>query len=442
MLKVVKFGGSSLASAHQFRKVKAIVDADSSRRFVVPSAPGKRDDGDTKVTDLLYTYYDLAKTGRDCSAVREEIRSRFEQIVRELGLRFDLEKELEKIDGNFEKGYGRDYAASRGEYLNGRIMAEYLGFRFIDAAKVVCFDAAGNFLPEETNEALQKHLSGVSRAVIPGFYGAMPDGTIKTFSRGGSDITGALVSRAVHAELYENWTDVSGFLLADPRIVNNPVPIGTITYEELHALSSMGASVLHEDAIFPVIKEGIPIQIKNTNRPEDSGTMIVTRTSQKPSYRITGIAGKRGLCAMNIHMARVNGAQDLDRKVAEVLKNKQVPFEQILLERDTVSVLVQEKKFRAKEQSVLSGIRRSVHPDSISLEADIAVVAVGRRGHNNIGGCVFSALENANIHARTIEQGEEEQTMLVGVRDEDFESAIRAIYDGFIKRNRLPAGKV
>ena len=294
MKKVVKFGGSSLADAAQFQKVKKIIRAEKSRRYVVPSAPGKRHGADEKVTDLFYQYYDATAAGQDGTLLRARIQTRYREIIAGLGLPFSLEREFERIDENFKGGCGRDYAASRGEYLNGLIMAEYLGFPFVDAAQVVLFDENGVFLPEETNEALRNHLSGMETAVIPGFYGSMPDGTIRTFSRGGSDITGSLVARAVDADLYENWTDVSGFLLADPRIVKDPLPISTITYSELHELSCMGASVLHEDAVFPVKKAGIPINIKNTNRPQDPGTMIVSRTSQKPTCGITGIAGRKG----------------------------------------------------------------------------------------------------------------------------------------------------
>ena len=295
MKKVVKFGGSSLASARQFKKVKAIIDADRSRAFVVPSAPGKRDVKDTKVTDLLYQCYDAASTGQSYIRILDQIRKRFQDIIDGLDLNLNLDFEFDKIEENFVAGAGRDYAASRGEYLNGLIMSAYLGFPFIDAAEVIFFDETGAFLSEETNRELEERLAQYKQAVIPGFYGSKPDGSIATFSRGGSDITGSLVARALHADLYENWTDVSGFLVADPRIVENPVPIETITYKELRELSYMGASVLHEDSIFPVRKEGIPINIRNTNKPEAPGTMIVEDTSKKPRYIITGVAGKKGL---------------------------------------------------------------------------------------------------------------------------------------------------
>ncbi|MBQ2402151.1 MAG: aspartate kinase, partial [Lachnospiraceae bacterium] len=281
MRKVVKFGGSSLASAKQFKKVKAIITADKTRCFVVPSAPGKRDSNDTKVTDLLYQCYEAASTGQSYKKILEQIQSRFNDIIDGLDLDLNLDFEFKKIEENFIAKAGRSYAASRGEYLNGIIMSHYLGFPFVDAADVICFDEHGNFLAEETNETLKAQLESMKHAVIPGFYGAKPDGTIVTFSRGGSDVTGSLVARALLADMYENWTDVSGFLVADPRIVNNPAQIGTITYRELRELSYMGAGVLHEEAIFPVRKEGIPINIKNTNAPEDPGTLIVENTSRK-----------------------------------------------------------------------------------------------------------------------------------------------------------------
>ena len=297
MNKVVKFGGSSLASAEQFKKAARIIRKDESRRYVVPSAPGKRTPGDTKVTDMLYRCYNLATMDDEYEEEFEEqmsaIRARYDEITEGLGLSIDLSDEFKTIRTMFSQKAGRDYAASRGEYLNGILMAEYLGYEFIDAAEVICFDENGNFDGERTNSILAKRLEDTHQAVIPGFYGAMPDGKVKTFSRGGSDITGSIVAKAVHADMYENWTDVSGFLIADPGVVKNPKAIDVITYRELRELSYMGATVLHEDAIFPVRKEGIPINIRNTNSPEDRGTLIVEGTCRKPRFIITGIAGKK-----------------------------------------------------------------------------------------------------------------------------------------------------
>ena len=289
MIKVVKFGGSSLASAEQFKKVGNIIRAEEERRYVVPSAPGKRFSEDIKVTDMLYKCYAEAENGKNIDKSLQAIKERYDEIIKGLGLKLSLADQFKTIKKNFENLAGSDYAASRGEYLNGIIMAEYLGYEFIDAATVIFFDKNGEFDSEKTNETLQKKLAKVERAVIPGFYGVLANGKIKTFSRGGSDVTGSIVARAVKADVYENWTDVSGFMAADPRIVKNPKSIDVITYRELRELSYMGASVLHESAIFPVRKEGIPINIRNTNAPQDKGTMIVGTTCNVPSYTITGI---------------------------------------------------------------------------------------------------------------------------------------------------------
>ncbi|MBR0326857.1 MAG: aspartate kinase, partial [Clostridia bacterium] len=319
-VKALKFGGSSLADAEQFKKVASIVKAEDSRRYVVVSAPGKRFDGDTKITDMLYEAYGIADAGEDATEIFAKIRGRFESIISGLALDLDLSKDFDKIFNAFQHHPGRDYAASRGEYLNAKIFAAYIGYDFIDAAKYIFFKDNGTFDAERTNEALSEALSRHERAVLPGFYGSMPNGTVKTFSRGGSDITGSIVARAVKADLYENWTDVSGFLMADPRLVKNPKPIDEITYRELRELSYMGAGVLHEDAIFPVRAAGISINIKNTNRPEDKGTMIVPH-SEYYNYEtvITGIAGKKGLSVINIEKDMMNSEIGFGRKVLEVL---------------------------------------------------------------------------------------------------------------------------
>ena len=294
MKKVVKFGGSSLASAEQFIKVGKIILADESRRYVVPSAPGKRFDGDTKVTDMLYQCYYAAANGEDFSGMLKQIKARYNEIIGGLNLKLSLDEEFEVIAGKFTEKAGSDYAASRGEYLNGIVMAAYLGYPFVDAAEVIRFAEDGSFDPDVTDRLLGERLKEMPKAVVPGFYGAYEDGRIKTFSRGGSDITGSIVARASGADLYENWTDVSGFLVTDPRLIENPEVIDTITYRELRELSYMGATVLHEDAIFPVRKAGIPINIRNTNRPKDNGTMIVSSTCHKPRFTITG--RKERLC--------------------------------------------------------------------------------------------------------------------------------------------------
>ena len=434
MNKVVKFGGSSLASAKQFKKVKDIIMADKSRRYVIPSAPGKRTTNDEKVTDLLYACYSAASEGRSYKKIFDAITSRYEQIITGLDLNVNLDFEFKTIEENFLAKKGRDYAASRGEYLNGIIMAAYLGYEFIDAA-VICFDADGSFLSEKTNQELAARLSKVSKAVIPGFYGSMPDGSVKTFSRGGSDITGSLVARAVHADLYENWTDVSGFLVADPRIVDNPEPIETITYRELRELSYMGASVLHEEAIFPVRKEGIPINIRNTNRPSDPGTMIVESTLKRPHYTITGIAGRKGFCAVNIEKAMMNAEIGFGRKVLDVFEKYGISFEHMPSGIDTMSIFVQQSLFEEHEQSVIAGIHRAVEPDHIELDSDLALIAVVGRGMKSARGTagrIFSALAHARVNVKMIDQGSSELNIIVGVRNEDFETAVKAIYDIFV----------
>ena len=435
MNKVVKFGGSSLASAKQFKKVKDIIMADKSRRYVIPSAPGKRTTNDEKVTDLLYACYSAASEGRSYKKIFDAITARYEQIITGLDLNVNLDFEFKTIEENFLAKKGRDYAASRGEYLNGIIMAAYLGYEFIDAADVICFDADGSFLSEKTNQELAARLSKVSKAVIPGFYGSMPDGSVKTFSRGGSDITGSLVARAVHADLYENWTDVSGFLVADPRIVDNPEPIETITYRELRELSYMGASVLHEEAIFPVRKEGIPINIRNTNRPSDPGTMIVESTLKRPHYTITGIAGRKGFCAVNIEKAMMNAEIGFGRKVLDVFEKYGISFEHMPSGIDTMSIFVQQSLFEEHEQSVIAGIHRAVEPDHIELDSDLALIAVVGRGMKSARGTagrIFSALAHARVNVKMIDQGSSEWNIIIGVKNDDFETAIRAIYDIFV----------
>lgn len=435
MKKVVKFGGSSLASAKQFKKVGDIIRSDKARRYVVPSAPGKRNNGDEKVTDMLYACYDAASTGGAYGKLFARIKERFAQIIEGLDLDLNLEFEFQRIEENFLAGKGRDYAASRGEYLNSMIMAAYLGYEFIDAAEVIFFDEEGVFLADKTNTELSERLSHTERAVIPGFYGSKPDGQIKTFSRGGSDVTGSIVAKAIHADIYENWTDVSGFLVTDPRIVENPVPIETITYRELRELAYMGASVLHEDAIFPVRKEGIPINIRNTNKPDDPGTLIVESTCRKPRYVITGVAGKKGFCSINIEKAMMNAEIGFGRKVLDVFEKYGISFEHMPSGIDTMTIFVHQSEFEEFEQSVIAGIHRAVQPDSVELESDLALIAVVGRGMKSARGTagrIFSALAHARVNVKMIDQGSSELNIIIGVKNEDFEPAIKAIYDIFI----------
>ena len=435
MRKVVKFGGSSLASAEQFQKVKNIILADKDRKLVVPSAPGKRDNKDTKVTDMLYDCYALAEEDQDFSAELDAIKARYQEIIEGLSLDLSLEDEFKTIQKNFKEKAGSDYAASRGDYLNGISMAAYLGYEFIDAATVIFFDEAGEFEAEKTNKVLAERLNGVERAVIPGFYGAKADGTVKTFSRGGSDITGSIVARAAHADVYENWTDVSGFLIADPRIIYKPEVIDVITYKELRELAYMGASVLHEDAIFPVRKEGIPINIRNTNAPEDNGTWIVGSTCQKSKYTITGIAGKKGFCSVILEKEMMNSEIGFGRKVLQAFEDNEISFEHMPSGIDTMTILVHQDEFMHKEQSVVSGIQRMAKPDNIEIEADLALIAVvgrGMKSSRGTAGRIFSALAHSNVNVKMIDQGSSELNIIIGVKNEDFEVAIKAIYDIFV----------
>lgn len=435
MKKVVKFGGSSLASAEQFKKVGEIIRSDVSRRYVVPSAPGKRFSNDTKVTDMLYSCYGAAIKEKNFTDQLSEIHDRYNEIIEGLNLTLSLDKDFEVIRENFGKKVGRDYAASRGEYLNGKIMAAYLGFTFIDAAEVIRFNEDGSFNDTVTNALLAERLEKEEHAVIPGFYGAKENGTVVTFSRGGSDVTGSLVALAVSADLYENWTDVSGFLIADPRIVKNPKSIETITYKELRELSYMGASVLHEDAIFPVRKAGIPINIRNTNAPQDKGTLIVEGTCRQPKYTITGIAGTDGFASITVEKAMMNSEIGFCRKVLQVFEENEVSIEHMPSGIDTMTIFVHKDEFEEKEQQVLAGIHKAVNPDHIELESDLALIAIvgrGMRATRGTAGRIFSALAHAHINVKMIDQGSSELNIIVGVRHDDFKNAIRALYEIFV----------
>ncbi len=436
MRKVVKFGGSSLADAGQFRKAGEIVRADETRLYVVPSAPGKRFPADTKVTDMLIRLYKTAAEGGDVDAQIARIRERFEEIVEGLGLNIDLDGEFQEITRVMKEEPYLDYAASRGEYLNGKIMAEYLGFTFIDPYDAIFFNEEGALNSYKTEKVLSAMLSETERAVIPGFYGQGKDGKVKTFSRGGSDVTGSVVASASKVDVYENWTDVSGFLVADPRVVNNPVTIHTITYRELRELSYMGAAVLHEDAIFPVRSKGIPINIRNTNKPEDEGTWIVESTAKKPKYTITGVAGKRGFCAILITKAMMNSEIGFGRKVLQAFEENHISFEHMPSGIDTMTVVVHETEFMDKEQRVVSAIHRMAQPDSVEIESDLALIAVVGRGMKSTRGTaarIFSALAHAHVNIRMIDQGSSELNIIVGVENKDFETAIRAIYSIFVE---------
>ena len=435
MAKVVKFGGSSLASAQQFKKVGDIIKADPARKYVIPSAPGKRFNDDTKVTDMLYACYELAESGKSYKAKLADIAVRYREIIEGLELDLSLEQEFAIIEKNFKERAGSNYAASRGEYLNGIIMAAYLGFTFIDAATVIFFKEDGSLDEKKTDETLSARLQECDKAVVPGFYGAMPDGSIKTFSRGGSDITGSIVARAAKVDVYENWTDVSGILVADPRIIDNPAGIEVITYKELRELAYMGFNVLHEESIFPVRQQGIPINIRNTNAPEDNGTWIVGSTCQKSKYVITGIAGKKGFCSINIEKDMMNAEIGFGRKILQAFEENDISFEHVPSGIDTMTVFVHQDEFMHKEQKVVAGIHRLANPDSIEIESDLALIAVVGRSMKSARGTaarIFSALAHVNVNVRMIDQGSSEQNIIIGVANEDFETAIKAIYDIFV----------
>ena len=437
MKKVVKFGGSSLASAEQFKKVGAIIRADESRVYVVPSAPGKRFPEDTKVTDMLLHVYETASAGDDITEELKAIKARYDEIITGLELTgFTLDKQFEEIEANLKADPQVDYAASRGEFLNGKIMAAYLDVDFIDPADVIFFNVEGNLNTYKTEKLMSARLAESKRAVIPGFYGTGKDGRVKTFSRGGSDVTGSLVAQASRADVYENWTDVSGFLVTDPRIVPNPKPIKYITYRELRELSYMGASVLHEDAIFPVRHCGIPINIRNTNAPEDVGTWIVESTCQKQDYVVTGIAGKKDFCTIFISKAMMNSEIGFGRKVLQAFEENDISFEHMPSGIDTMTIVVHEDEFMDKEQQVVSTIHRLAEPDSVEIESGLALIAVVGRGMKSASGTagkLFTALAHKGINIKMIDQGSSELNIIIGVQNRDFESAIDAIYHTFIK---------
>lgn len=436
-VKVVKFGGSSLADAEHFLKVRDIILAEPRRRYVVPSAPGKRSSSDTKVTDMLYDCYRLAEEEYDFGEEFSLIEERFNTIIADLGLELDLTGEFETIKGAFKYHAGSDYAASRGEYLNGIILSKLIGYDFIDAAKVIKFFDNGTFDAEKTQIILSDRLTRHERAVIPGFYGTLPNGTIKTFSRGGSDITGSIVARAAAADLYENWTDVSGFLMADPRVVDNPCTIDTITYHELRELSYMGATVLHEDSIFPVRFAGIPINIRNTNDPGAPGTMIVPSADGFDSGRvITGIAGKKGFSVLNIEKDQMNAEIGFGRKVLQAIEKEGATFEHLPSGIDTMSVVVSADITERQRKDIVNSICESCDPEAIAFEDGLALIAVVGRGMVRAKGTaarVFKAIAESDINIRMIDQGSSEISIIIGINECDFEKALRAIYAEFVK---------
>ena len=438
-IKVVKFGGSSLADADKFRRVAEIIAADPDRRYVVPSAPGKRFSDDIKITDMLYQCYNLAReasTKEEFETCYNNICARFLGIIADLGLDFDISGELSYIKNAILGRAGRDFAASRGEYLSGLILAKFIGFDFIDAENVILFKDNGTFDAERTHEVLSAELARHEHAIIPGFYGLMPNGTVKTFSRGGSDITGSIVARAAGADLYENWTDVSGFMMADPRIIKDPRAIETVTYRELRELSYMGATVLHEDAIFPVRIAGIPINIRNTMRPGDDGTMIVASASDYDSKRvITGIAGRRGFSVVTVEDDLMNSQIGYGRRMLEVFEENGIAFEHMPTGIDTMSVIVATADIEPIREKIVASLSRTLKPDSVTVDDGLALIAVVGRGMVKAKGTaarVFSAVSNAGVNIRMIDQGSSELNIILGVEERDFEVTVKAIYDEFV----------
>lgn len=438
-MKVVKFGGSSMADAGQFRKVRDIVLSDSARKVVVVSAAGKRSSDDHKITDLLYLCYSHVKYGVDCSPIFEMISSRYLAIQQDLGLKVDIRPELEELKRRIDaKDISREELVSRGEYFSARLMAAYLGFRFIDAADWVIFGMDGNVNQEASYAALRERMLPGHGTVIPGFYGAMPDGTIHTFSRGGSDITGALAAAALDAQVYENWTDVSGILMADPRIVENPEAIPEVTYDELRELSFSGAQVLHEDSVFPVREKNIPVNIRNTNDPGAPGTMILKDFSgdQNPDQFITGVTGKKDYSIISLNKRGMTNQVGVLHKVLSVLVRHNISVDYVPNSIDNVSLMLPTKAIEKDLYAVLAGIERDVKPDSLCVHHNIAVVAaVGRKmaSRPGVSGKLLAALGEAGINVRTINQAPDELNIILGVENRDFENAIRVLYNSFAK---------
>ncbi len=435
MLKVLKFGGSSLADAAQFQKVADIINAEPERRYVVASAPGKRFYEDEKVTDLLLRCHALASERHPFDDTFQRIADRFNGIIRDLGLNLSLDNELETVRKSIHNGASVDYVASRGEYFNSMILANFLGFDFLDAEECVFFTADGKLDSKKTNTVIENRLAMMKKAVIPGFYGVLPNGAIKTFSRGGSDITGSIVAEAMEADIYENWTDVSGMLMADPRIVENPAPIDFITYRELRELSYMGATVLHEDAVFPVRRSGIPINIRNTNAPLDAGTMIVPQTEEKSSDRVvTGIAGKIGFTAIYIEKDMMNSELGYGRRVLEVLERRGISFEHLPSGIDTITVVVSSAALEGKLDDVIADLKKSVRPDALHIHTDLALLAVVGRGMVSSTGTaarVFNALAREKINIRMIDQGSSELNIIVAIDAAHAKEALNALYKEF-----------
>ncbi len=433
----LKFGGTSLADAEQIRKVAAIIHQSQHRRYVVVSAPGKRSSDDIKVTDLLYRCYNAAAAHEDFEPSLELIRARFADIIRDLELNFDLDSEIEIIRQHLNGTPEKDYMASRGEYLSAKVMAAFLGYKFIDAADYIHFFDNGQLNFQKTKEDLKKVLTATFRAVIPGFYGTLPNGKIHTFSRGGSDVTGSIVARAVHADIYENWTDVSGMLAADPRIVDNPKQIRIVTYRELRELSYMGATVLHEDAVFPVQQANISINIRNTNDPDDPGTLIIPHMPENAnSGSVTGIAGHKGFSSILIEKDMMNSEVGFTAKILNIIAAHGLSFEHLPSGIDTMSLILHTDHLAPVRDQVLAEIQEAVQPDTLFVEDGVALIAVVGQGmayYKGIAARIFQSITDAGVNIRMIDQGSSELNIIIGVAEEDYEAAIRSIYKAVIE---------
>jgi len=436
-LKVAKFGGTSVADGIQLTKTKQIIEEDSDRKYVVVSAPGKRYSEDSKITDLLYLCRTHIEHNISYEQVFQVICDRFMAIQINLGVEVDLLKEFEIIKNELEAGASADYIASRGEYLNALLTAKLLGYDFVDAAGLIQFDAKGKFLEEQTDKALGEELKKHEKAVIPGFYGTYPDGTIKTFSRGGSDITGAIVARAVKADVYENWTDVSGFLTANPKIVKDPKPIDSLSYKELRELSYMGASVLHEDAIYPARVANIPINIRNTNDPKDPGTMITADEIVPEDRIITGIAGSKDFTVIAIYKNNLSGERGFLRRILSIMDDYDVFVHHLPSGIDTVSVVIENSDLNGQIDEIIDDIKNNLKPDMIDVSGDISLVATvgcGMAKKQGVAARLFGSLAEAGVNIRMIDQGSSEMNIIVGVENKDFETSIKAIYGAFIEQ--------
>ena len=434
-VKVAKFGGSSVADGIQLTKTKQIIEADPDRRYIVVSAPGKRFDGDSKITDLLYLCKTHAEHNLPYDQLFQVIADRFMAVQMNLDVDVDLHAHFDEIKANLGKGCTPDYIASRGEYLNAVLIAAFLGYDFVDTEGLIQFDSKGRLKQKETDEALRAELEKHERAVLPGFYGSDPEGNIKTFSRGGSDVTGSLVARAVGADMYENWTDVSGFLMADPRIVKDPKPIHKISYLELRELSYMGASVLHEDAIYPARQANIPINIRNTNKPEDPGTIITAEPDAENTNVITGIAGSKDFTVIALYKNMLAGERGFIRRILSVLEDFDMSIEHVPTGIDTLSIVLSNKTLDGRLDEVIDAIQKQVNPDSIEAFEDMAMIATVGHGMSRRPGTsatLFTALANADVNIRMIDQGSSELNIIVGVQNKDFNKAIKAIYEAFV----------